>query len=447
MRFLVVHMGGRRDYAIPAAFARNGMLESFYTDICNGRGIGRLSDLGSRLPVIGPSFSKLARRRPPPEVLARTVTFDFAAAEQLCRLRRASSAEERARVRYTAGLHMGEAMIRRGFGMSTHLFTVFGEGYGLLAEAKRRGLKVITDINVALSSEAIMIEEQRRFSGWEDSPLYWGETLTASDPTFRPTEHILAHTDLFLCPSDFVCDDLIKNFGVAPEKTQVVPYSVHESWFGVDNRPQRGRVLTVSSGLRKGTHYLAFAASLLAERGRSYEVRVVGSTVAKFRAQPECRNLQFADRVPRTAMPREFAAADVFALPSLAEGSAAAVYEALAAGIPVVTTRETGTVVRDGLDGFIVPSRDPEALAQAIETIVEDRELRASMAVSARARARAFDWNSFERRLISACRGTDTQSVAERGGRIAPMATGFGSLDETPFSGAIKGLRKGLRCR
>jgi len=94
-----------------------------------------------------------------------------------------------------------------------------------------------------------------------------------------------------------------------------------------------------------------------------------------FRRKPEqCRHLKFLGRIPRAQIAGEFAAADLLVLPSLAEGSAETTYEALACGVPVVTTLEAGSVVRDGIDGRIVPSRDPVALADAIAEIVEDRQ-------------------------------------------------------------------------
>ena len=98
----------------------------------------------------------------------------------------------------------------------------------------------------------------------------------------------------------------------------------------------------------------------------------------------------------------EFLRADVFVLPTLCEGFALAHLEAMACGVPVVTTPNCGSVVRDGVDGFIVPIRDAEALAEKIELLVTDRELRTRLGHNARERAREFTWDRYGQRLFAA---------------------------------------------
>ena len=72
----------------------------------------------------------------------------------------------------------------------------------------------------------------------------------------------------------------------------------------------------------------------------------------------------YRTHVPHIEMPRLFRQADIFVFPSLHEGSALCTYEALACGLPVITTANSGSVVRHGIDGFIVPIRDVEALTE-----------------------------------------------------------------------------------
>jgi glycosyltransferase involved in cell wall biosynthesis len=214
---------------------------------------------------------------------------------------------------------------------------------------------------------------------------------------------LLTRSDHFICPSPAVQDDLVTNFGIAQGRTSLVPYGVHRCWLTVETRPARGRILFVGeANLRKGIHYFAMAAARLRRTSRGYALRVAGGVTPRVAEQSLCRGLEFLGRIPRDRLREEFAAADVFVLPSLWEGSAEATYEALAAGLPVVTTRAAGSVVRDGIEGRIVPERDPVALADGVAEIVEDRDKRARMSVAARERARDYTWERYGERLVGA---------------------------------------------
>ena len=78
----------------------------------------------------------------------------------------------------------------------------------------------------------------------------------------------------------------------------------------------------------------------------------------------------------------------MFVLPSLAEGSAEVTYEAIAAGVPVVTTRAAGSVVRDGIEGRIVPERDPDDWPTPSNKSSRTADTRSNGARRARARSR-----------------------------------------------------------
>jgi len=101
-------------------------------------------------------------------------------------------------------------------------------------------------------------------------------------------------------------------------------------------------------------------------------------------------------------MRAHFAWADVFLLPSLCEGSATVVYEALAASLPVICTQNTGSVVRNGVEGEIVPIRDSEMIADALAGLARDPERRRDMAEQAARRAKSFDLAAYGRRLMDA---------------------------------------------
>jgi glycosyltransferase involved in cell wall biosynthesis len=87
--------------------------------------------------------------------------------------------------------------------------------------------------------------------------------------------------------------------------------------------------------------------------------------------------------------------ADVFVFPSIEEGSALVTYEALAYGLPVVTTFNAGSVVEEGEEGFIVPIRDPNALAERLEVLFKDESLRKKMSEKASAKAKVYTWERY----------------------------------------------------
>src|SRR6202040_262152 len=90
-------------------------------------------------------------------------------------------------------------------------------------------------------------------------------------------------------------------------------------------------------------------------------------------------------RVSQSEMPARMASADVFVFPSLFEGSAVVTYEALATGLPCVVTPSAGSVVRDGVEGFIVPPGEVEPLAERMERLGDDPALRQAVGLAARA--------------------------------------------------------------
>jgi glycosyltransferase involved in cell wall biosynthesis len=89
-------------------------------------------------------------------------------------------------------------------------------------------------------------------------------------------------------------------------------------------------------------------------------------------------------------------------LPTLAEGSATVIYEALSFGIPVVTTNSAGSVMIHGQEGYIVPEREVDALVEAISGIALNRDLREAMSLEARNTSIEYSEAKWGKRLIDA---------------------------------------------
>ena len=93
----------------------------------------------------------------------------------------------------------------------------------------------------------------------------------------------------------------------------------------------------------------------------------------------------------------------VYVFPSRLEGSAKTIYEAAACGLPMITTREAGDVVRDGVEGIIVQPGNVDAIAAAIEHLYRHPEIVTSMSAAARQRVvENFTWDHYRTRLLGA---------------------------------------------
>ena len=223
-----------------------------------------------------------------------------------------------------------------------------------------------------------------------------------------PTERVRAErelADLLLAPSEFVKSCLVEN-GAAEERIAIVPYGADPVAY-VPARPDADgfHVAFVGEiGYRKGVVHLLDAWRRLRLPGARLTLAGRLAAPSLVRRLPD--GARWVGALSRERVGRLMSGSHAFAFPSLAEGSALVTYEAMAAGLPSVVTPESGSRVRDGADGFVVPRRDPTALAERLEALAADPGLRARMGASARERIQqGFTWEHYRRRLVGAWEG------------------------------------------
>jgi glycosyltransferase involved in cell wall biosynthesis len=154
------------------------------------------------------------------------------------------------------------------------------------------------------------------------------------------------------------------------------------------------------AGLRKGIGYVVETARLV---DRAAEFRWVGSVDLLPDARRHVEQyVQLTGAVPRNQILPHFEWADVFFLPSVCEGSAVVTYEALISGLPVIATPNTGSIVTEGVNGFIVPTRDTQAMADRLRRLHLDRGMLSKMQEAARRTWEIASLESYERRLLRA---------------------------------------------
>jgi glycosyltransferase involved in cell wall biosynthesis len=166
------------------------------------------------------------------------------------------------------------------------------------------------------------------------------------------------------------------------------------------------RVLFVGSlGQRKGLSYLLRAIELLGSK--------VALTLLGRKAAEGCPPLEEAVRkhrwipsLPHPELLRVMQHHDVLVLPSLFEGFGLVILEAMAQGLPVITTAHTAgpDVISQGVDGFIVPIRSAEAIAARLDQLASNSNLLREMKQAAPEKAKSQRWENYRESLTQMAR-------------------------------------------
>lgn len=408
-KVVVSQLGARMHYAVPRIFASAGRLAHFYTDICATKGWPRI--VNSFPATLYPApVKRLAGRLPKGVPTALTTVFSSFGLRSVLRHMRTKDVVEETSHAIWAGSVFSEMVARRGFHGADGLYAFSGDALEQMRAAKQQGLWTAVEQMIAPRDvvETLLDQEMMRFPKWAGPVRDNPHARLFADR--EKAEWRLA--DVIVCPSEFVRKHVVA-CGGPEDRCVVVPYGVNAS--AAIDRPARMpgpiRVLTVGEvGLRKGSPYVVEAARLMEGAARfrmAGRVRMPDDVKQEISQWVELRGI-----VPRSQIVEEFRWADVFLLPSLCEGSATAVYEALAAGLPVITTENTGSVVRDGVEGFIVPVCDPEAIATAVRALADNPELRRSMSTNALLRAAEHTVESYGERLLAALSGPNLSGSA-----------------------------------
>jgi glycosyltransferase involved in cell wall biosynthesis len=390
-------------YAVPRIVERAGLLARLFTDLYSaGPLLHVLRRLSARSHAT--AAARLAARSAgiPP---ARVRAFHAFGLRYAWRRRRARSPDETCRVNLWAGDRFGDLVARELPAECRAIYGFNSASQRLFTEAAPTGARLVLEQTIAPREieRALMRAEHERWPGWEP-PRRASEALDRFCERER-AEWALA--DRIVCPSPFVAD-AVRSLSPHGSRCRVVPYGVDapETSCPGSAAPPRGsrplRVLFVGAvGLRKGVPYLLEAARRFS--ASQVVFRLVGPLACRRRALLAAAppNVELTGPVPRTEVARHYAWADLFCLPSICEGSATVVYEALAAGLPVITTPNAGSIVRDGLEGRIVPVCDAEAIVGALETWRSDPAALRAIARAARERAAFGSLDAYGQRLLS----------------------------------------------
>lgn len=208
--------------------------------------------------------------------------------------------------------------------------------------------------------------------------------------------------DLVVVPCEWARESL--NFSKSQKKLVVkVPYGTpaDDVWVRAKRPDGPFTVLFAGQiGVRKGVPLLMEAWEHLGLKDA--RLWLAGSMNLDKKYLSQYNSFQYFGALPRVRLLEMMREADLFVFPSLAEGFGLVIGEAMAAGVPVLTTMNTGgpELITDGREGWCIPAHDVDSLAERIEWAYQHRDALYEMGTLARRRAEQWTWADYRRKLI-----------------------------------------------
>jgi len=405
MDFLVAQIGARMHYAVPRILAERGLLSCLFTDLVSSK--LPLSYLRILSSVIHSKYYANLSRRMPQGIEKQIIqTFPLFGLMYAVRQRKAQSQSESTATHLWAGRTFTTLVNKHAkWNNVDHVYAFNSAALELLIEARKRGKRAVleqTSLPRSIENDLLSLEGSK----WPDWACRSGEDIHEQEFSEREQAEWEA-SDVIICGSNSVKESIRKCVPHLAGKCAVVPYGVdstsEENGTSRKAKPAGDRLNVFVAGalcLWKGTPYVIQAARQL--KGFA-NFKLAGTVIVEESALRDLPpNIEILGHVDKEEMERLYSWADVFLLPSICEGSARVTYEALSMGVPVICTPNAGSVIRNGIEGYIIPVASSEAICEKLVAIHDDPTLLSLMSCQALKRSQEFSVAAYGTRLLNA---------------------------------------------
>ena len=214
--------------------------------------------------------------------------------------------------------------------------------------------------------------------------------------------------DAYIAASSFTKQSLV-NIGANPDKITIAPYGVD-----LHNYPYYERRLKTNEPLsfvfvgnytqRKGIHYMLMACKALQDAGYNFNLKMTGRSKLNIEYINSfgLRNLSINYKLSHSELINLLHSSDIFLFPSLCEGFAFVIVEAMSTGLPVIsTTRTAGNdIIRNGIEGFTIKPSNVEEIVEKMKYFIDNPSECIRMGNNAAHTARTLTWDNFETKVI-----------------------------------------------
>ncbi|MBU3659555.1 MAG: glycosyltransferase family 4 protein, partial [Flavobacteriales bacterium] len=251
-----------------------------------------------------------------------------------------------------------------------------------------------------------LFEEEIKLIPASEKSLSQEHELKNNDNHFHQLNLEAKSADLVLCASSFTKYTLEQeNINT---KIEVIPYGVDLKdypFFDKDINSKTLKVLFVGSlNQRKGIYYLLEAIEKMQNDKFDIELTIVGRGIfdKEILSLFKINRLNIKQNVSFAELINFYKDSDVFVLPSICEGFAQVILEAMATGLPVISTNHTSApdLLNDGTDGFVIPIRDSKIIVDKLTYLIKNPIERQIMGKLAFEKSKLFNWERFKKQLI-----------------------------------------------
>jgi glycosyltransferase involved in cell wall biosynthesis len=274
------------------------------------------------------------------------------------------------------------------------------------AAARELNIRRIYDLPIAYwqTLRQLLAEEVERLPGWE---ITMGGGTSDSEAKLERKTKELELAEMVICPSQFVARSL-PEIARIKKKIVVAPFgSPPASSCKNGMRATIGRKLRVlfagSMTQRKGLGDLFSAVRLL--NRSDVELVVMGMPQASMEFyRKEFNAFAYEPGRPHSEVLELMRSCDVFCLPSIVEGRALVMQEAMSQGLPLIITPNTGgeDLIDEGVTGFLVPIRQPDKIAEKIAWFTDNRPRLCEMSRAAQTKASQLTWDMYGKTIAHA---------------------------------------------
>lgn len=395
----VAQLGARMHYAVPRLLQNHGMLLEFFTDFW-------YPDWKNQWPLISKfipeKWSNLLATREHSE-LEKALVHHYPALA--FRYNRSLSGANHREDETEAFLKFGQLFCGKVLEEASHLPDIF---YGF----NTASLEIFEyfrsrEVKTVLEQTLVPRHSEERFLADEYAARGINyEAGSYHEAYIRREEAEWEAADYIVCASDFVKKELVR-FGVEKTKIKVIPYGYTAPENGASstkqtvNESQPLKLLFAGNGgYRKGIPYLIEACKKLS--AADVQCTIVGSMEDSLRAETRrLSHVKMLGSVNRDEMETLYREHDLFVFPSLCEGSATVIYEAMAYGLAIVCTPNSGSVIRDGKEGRLIPTKNSDAVVNVVQEYIKNPDLLSEHQKNARETSRDYTVEKYGERLVA----------------------------------------------